>query len=114
MYFNIVVVYVVDQSYRMKLVVSRLVKRLYTFCATGLFIAVFKRARHSPELHDFIPRLHTRFQKCSFNTLKCCVLVSSPFRRDVWCTRNWRFFEGGGGENMLLLLRIKSQCTVGV
>jgi len=97
LYFNIVVVYVVDQSSRVKLVVSRLVKRLYTFCVTGLFITVFKRARHSPELHDFIPRLHTRFQKCSFNALKCCVLVSSPFRRGVWCTRNWRFFGGGGG-----------------
>jgi len=41
LYFNIVVVYVVDQSSRVKLVVSRLVKRLYTFCATGLFITVF-------------------------------------------------------------------------
>jgi len=64
LYFNIVVVYVVDQSSRVKLVVAGLVKRLYTFCATG-FITVFTRARHSPELHDFIPQLYTRFQKCS-------------------------------------------------
>ena len=62
LYFNIVVVYVVDQSSRVKLVVARLVKRLYTFCATGMFITVFTRARHSPELHDFIPQLYTVFK----------------------------------------------------
>jgi len=107
LYFNIVVVFIVDQSSSVKLVVSRLVKRLYTFCTTGLFITVFKRARHSPELHDFIPRLHTRFQKCSFNTLKCCVLVSSPFSAWRMVYYKLEFFFLGGGENMLLLLRIK-------
>ena len=75
LYFMIVVVYVVDQNSRVKLVVVRLVERLYTFCTTGMFITVFTRARHSPELHEFIPQIYTRFQKCSFNTLKCCVLV---------------------------------------
>ena len=77
LYFNIVGLYVVGQSSRVKLVVARLIKRLYTFCATGMFITVFASARHSPELHDFIPHLYTRFQKCSFNTLKFCGLVSS-------------------------------------
>ena len=81
LYFNILVLYVVGQSSRVKLVVARLIKILYTFSATEIFITVFARARQSPELHGFIPHLYTRFQKCSFNTLKFCGLVSS--RSDV-------------------------------